>query len=180
VKALNHEKEPSVKKQIFNLLSLLLVSILVGLLFGVFMLYHYGFEGDYKLENALLSPHVIQTISSPTEKSLIEFTYQDFNNKKKQTIPIQEKQYAAFYQLISSDKSVKDIPLDVQSSFNQLPLTSLSVKVNTKKQTITQEVQFLYQGDYYRIQVRDSKDSGEWIYFYHPEIYKKTYDLFRN
>lgn len=190
----NFEPNLTVGKQIRNLLFVLIAGAACAFVITFFVLYNYGPMGHYVLKNALLSPEVITTLSSSekdsktTSKLLfdkIEYSYQDYDTKKRNIVPVNRENYANFYRLVSEDKSLTEIPADVITSFNQLPIASLNVVLQSEKRSpinsdakIFQEVQFLYKGDYYRIQLRESKDQAEWIYFHHPHIYNDTLDLF--
>lgn len=179
------------KKQIRNLLMILGAGLFGGILLSLFMLYRYGPEGHYLLKNALLSPEVIAQISAPKNGKLkhfsqtnidkIEYSYQDLETKKRTVIPVDKTNYTSFYQKIADDKSLLEIPPEVMSAFTQMPESSLNLIVkdssNDSSHQIFQEVQFLYKGDYYRLQLRDSKTS-HWIYFYHPHIYEEAFHQF--
>lgn len=185
------------RKQIRNLLTILVGGVLAAFLLTFFMLYSYGPEGHYLLKNALLSPDVISQISLPQKNNKsgsqgiidkIEFSNQDIETKKRTTIPIDKKTYTKFYNMIADDKSLLDIPADLTAGFNQMPASSLIVRVHdtskatslenlTNESQIFQEIQFMYKGDYYRLHLREATGSN-WIYFYHPHIYEDTLTLF--
>lgn len=194
--AVNFEPNLTVGKQIRNLLFVLIAGAACAFAITFFVLYNYGPMGHYVLKNALLSPEVISALSfnekdgktgvnSKWMFDKIEYSYQDYDTKKRNTIPVNHEAYTNFYRLVAEEKSLTDVPADVITSFNQLPIASLNVILQSEKKLpissdakIFQEVQFLYKGDYYRIQLRESKDQAEWIYFYHPHIYNDTFDLF--
>lgn len=185
---MNYNPPISVKKQIRNLLFVLLGGAIFAFLGIFFFIHQYGPLGNYSLKNALLSPEVISTLS--TAKSgkntltfdKIVYSYQDYETKQKTIVPVDKEKYSKLYKLISDDNSLQEIPPDIASSFNQMPLASLHIVLQDDKyhseKKITQEVQFLYKGDYYRLQLRESKEQGLWIYFYHPNIYNDTFHLF--
>lgn len=141
----------------------------------------------------MLSPEVISQMSRDANKTAgyparvflnkIEFSYQDAETKKRSVHSIDGKIYSKFYSLISGDKSITDIPINLASSFNEMPASSLVITIqdmnknNPNKVDLFQEVQFLYKGDYYRVELRESSGAN-WIYFYHPQIYDKVLHLF--
>lgn len=179
------------KKQITNLLIILFAGLGGAILLTFFLLYNYGPEGHYLLKNALLSPDVISQMSdvkdnqsaSRTVFDKIEFSYQDIETKKRTVIPVDKKTYSKFYSMISKDKSLLDVPVDITAAFNEMPASFLVIttesfnKNDSHKSQIFQEVQLLYKGDYYRLQLREST-STNWIYFYHPHIYDNAFLLF--
>lgn len=171
-------------KQIRNLLVILSGGAACAILLTLFLLYNYSPEGHYLIKNALLSPDVIAQISLDKKKGKqeavfdkIEYSYQDIETKKRTAVPIDKATYAKFYNMISNDKSLLDIPADIAAAFNQMPVSSLTIHDNAQQIQIFQEVQFLYKGDYYRLQLRESAASN-WIYFYHPHIYEDAFNLF--
>ncbi len=180
------------KKQITNLLIILFAGFSCAILLTLFFLYNYGSEGHYLLKNTLLSPEVLSQISLDTKNgqhashaylNKIEFSQQDIETKKRTTRAVNKKTYSKFYDMISSDKSLIDIPIDLMAAFNSMPVSSLVIMIQDlnknvlEKNQLFQEVQFLYKGDYYRLELRDSSATN-WIYFYHPHIYDDALLLF--
>lgn len=182
---MSFNQTPSVRKQIRNLLFVLFAGVAFALMAILFALYNYNPVGNYYVKNSLISPEVISTLSRMGEKDRqsklffekIEYAHQDFESKKWTTMPLDPATYSRFYQTISDDKSMDQVPDEVKASFNELPLSTLTITLDGAEK-ILQEVQFLYKGDFYRIQIRESKNQAEWIYFYHPHIYNKAYSLF--
>lgn len=181
----------SPQKQIKNLLFVLCAGIACAILLTLFMLYNYGPQGHYLLKNTLLAPETITQISpsktrpngtQQTTFDKIEFSYQDSETHKRVTVPVNSKSYNQFYQMIANDKSLLDIPPEVTADFNQMPPASLviSIQKNDKNEgnqkNTFQEVQLLYKGDYYRLQLRES-GMANWIYFYHPHIYDDAFTV---
>lgn len=183
------------RKQIRNLLFILFSGIACAILLTMFMLYNYGPAGHYVLGNTLLSPEVInqmtqedandkKSVHKQTFMDHLEFSHQDIDSKKMMTYPIDEQTYAKFYQMVIHDKSLDEIPTSLSASFNQMPSSTLTIRIQKRKvlessneKQIFQEVQFLYKGDYYRLQLRDTSGS-QWVYFYHPHIYEDVFILF--
>lgn len=191
---LGFDPQMTPRKQIRNLMMILVSGIACAFLLTLFMLYSYGPEGHYLLKNALLSPDVLSQLSlheknsklgSPLQGVIdkIEFSNQDVETKKRTSLPVDQKTYAKFYNMIVDDKSLLDIPAEITAGFNQMPASSLVVMIHENNKTannpnqVFQEIQFLYKGDYYRLQLRESSESN-WIYFYHPHIYDDTLTLF--
>lgn len=181
-------------KQIRNLLGILFAGVACAILLTFFMLYNYGPEGYYLLKNVLLSPEVISQISLdekntksgaviPAVFDKIEFSYQDVETKKRTTVPVGKKTYAKFYNIVADDKSLLEIPAEITAAFNQMPASALVLiieanpKIASSQKQISQEIQFLYKGDYYRLQLREATGTN-WIYFYRPHIYDDAFTLF--
>jgi hypothetical protein len=185
---LSFEPQLTPKKQIRNLIMILSAAVVCAALLTMGMLYTYGPEAHYYIKNALLSPDVIAKISlnekngktshKPTIDK-IEFSYQDPETKKRINIPLDSKTYNRFYSTIEGDKNISEVPDPISAAFNQLPAAALILNFQDSEKTLQvfQEVQFLFKGDYYRLQLREASGT-RWIYFYHPHIYDDAFRLF--
>lgn len=187
--SLSFDPELTPKKQIRNLLFLLLSAIACAFLLTFFFLYNYNPEKHYLLKNALVSPEVISQMSASGENQKskmtpstilekIEFSYPNIEEKKRIALAVNKQTYSKFYQMIKDDKSALEISDAISAAFNEMPAASLTLMVSSPSQhnQLFQEVQFLYKGDYYRIKLRQSETS-DWVYFYHPHIYNDVYTL---
>lgn len=181
------------RKDIFSLLALMGTAILVAILLSVVIVMLYGPTGRYSVNTALLAPELIPTLSyNDTNNKTggssrfvfdsIEFTFPDASLKQ-QNLQIDPNQYSRFYQLIASDKSLLDPPPEVISLFTHDPLASIAIKVRTESHAKWQDETKLFQqidivNDYFRVSLHEEVLTGNWVYFYHPQIYQKTLNLF--
>lgn len=166
------------------------------LLSGV-LAYHYGPSGRYLAHNTLLAPNLITKLdyndtnpktggSSRFVFEDILFSFYDSAAKQKRVLHISPEQYAQFYKLITNDKSLENAPQDVITSFYTEKIASLIIKVRTEShaawqdETKTfQQVDFVPEGDLYRIELHEEKSAPDfWVYFNHPDIYRKVLNTF--
>lgn len=176
-----------------NLLFVIGSAIVVALLGASFMLYYYGPTGSYFAQNVLLSPFYTSTFSfddtNPKTGRLekfvfdgIEFSYFDGNKKQEIRVPISHEAYEQFYNNVASERSIQDVADEVRIQFAH-HAASLSFKVRpehgSESSKVFLEVNFVREGDYYRVQLRDAiGTTGTWAYFYHPQVYKEAMQLF--
>jgi hypothetical protein len=184
---LSFDPGTSPKKQIGNLLATLFSGVVCAFLVALAMLYFYSPNGNYLAQNALLAPDVIEQLNpkNATGKNKsplferFEYSYQDYETKKRTLVPIDKEQYAKFYSTVFNDKSLDEVPPNAAADFDHMPAANLDLITTVDKNAqIFQTIQFLYRGNYYRIQLRESSPSGNWIYFQHPDIYNDTFNLF--
>lgn len=186
------KESPSQKRQIRNLLFVLMFGIAAALMLSLFLVINYGPSGRYLVKNVLLSPDLVSTLaytdnnrktggSSRYVFDGIEFTYHTPAENKLQTLYIDPHTYEKFYRMISSDKSLAEVP----PQFNQSKTAALLIKARTESHAewqdetkIFQEVRFFPDQDYYQIQLRDHAMADPWVYYYHPQIYQKALNIF--
>lgn len=186
---------PTAKRQIRNLLGVLFAGVFAAVVFALFMLHNYNPTGRYLLKNVLLSPQMTSLLAyddiNPKTGSQTRFVFDQiefaiWNSDKKdwKKIRVNTEQYKQFYESIQDDTSILDVKDDVVNLFyksNPLILT-LSVKSEsggdmTKATKTFQTVQFVNEGDYYRVELREQGNTEGWAYFYHPGIYAETSKL---
>ena len=180
-------------KEIRNLLLVIGSGIIGAVAVALMMLYYYNPSGSYLAGNVLLSPESTKVIkfqdTHPTTGSpakfifdQIEFSYYDSQLKQWKKLNVEMDQYAKFYQLIGNERSL-EVPDEIKRLFNQPSPSVLSLKIRTEatSQSISKpfiEVNFVNEGDYYRIELHEEGSSGSWAYFYHPGIYNKVLEMF--
>lgn len=189
-------RAPSPKRQVRNLLSVLSFSILSAFLIAGLLLYAYGPSGRYLVKQALLSPDLMTSLNFNDSNHKtggmsrfvfdgIELSLYDSQTKKMQNKPISLDGYKKFYELVANEKSLKSPPEEVESSFRKMPIASLLINIRTDSHAawqdetkIFQEINFLVEGDYFRIELREEQNSGgNWAYYYYPGIYQKALNL---
>lgn len=184
------------KKQIEKLLGVLGAGLVAGILIALTMLYYYNPNGSYVAQNVLLDPENAYSLRfiepGPKGKSEgkyvfegIYFNYQDPATKQLKSIRVKKEGYAAFYNLISNEKSIAEPSIEVQRLFNQVNPAALLLKVRSVGddsakgvETVFARVDFAESGEYYRIQLRQAAPGAEWIYFRHPKILQEAFDIF--
>ena len=179
-------------KQIRNLLLVLGSGIGCAILLALLFLYYYNPSGTYLARNVLLSPESAAAISfnQLNRKSGgvsrfvfddVEFTFFNKVQKSLKTVHVDLNQYNQFYQMVGSLRSVE--PTDeILSSFSKPNGSTLALKIRPENnQTAAKTfiaVNFVNEGDYFRIELHEQSSTGNWAYFYYPGIYQKVIDLF--
>lgn len=183
------------KRAIKNILMLLVSAIFCGGLLTGFFLYFYGPGGHYLMGNILLNPSIIEKINYQDKDSetglkvhfMFDRTTLSYFDPKSSAIKqkkISSEEYKSFYARVSSDKSLEVIPPQVielfqhSESFLLTTLMQVAEFSKTSKRTqVFQEVQILKE-DYYRLYLLGEGDRKEWVYFFHPGIYKQLNQVF--
>lgn len=189
------ERTTQTKRDIKNILVVLTAAILCAGLLSLVFIYYYGPSGRYVAGNVILDPSVIEQINAQDTHSKkggdlrfsfdrIEFSYYVPKHSQPQIQSVSPANYAKFYSLVSSEKSLEEIPPNIEPLFTQSRPITLSIfmrtiepsKVKSEPQ-VFQMIQFIPE-DYFRVQLRDGKDQGEWAYFNHPQLYLEVMGLF--
>lgn len=181
------------KAQIRNVLAIFISAILCAGVLAAYMIFRYGPTGRYIAGNTILSPYILDQVNYPEASTGvgkgvkyifngIEFSYYD-KAKNKQNSKVDSAVYEQFYLLIEKEKSLENIPIDIESQFNRLQPALLTVMMRsdpsqTQQSTmIFQAIEFV-ETDYFRVQLRDKESNGSWAYFYRPHIYQDVLELF--
>jgi|GEM_PF-1053688 len=189
--------DSSKKLQIRNLLGVMLSGILIACFFSSVLLYKYSPSGQYKISNVMLSPNIIESLnfndSNSKTKTIsrfvfdkIEFEYDDLQKGKLKS-EVSNDQYTIFYEEVKSDKSLKTVSDEMKNSFNKGRLAKLKILIRTESgatwqamEKSFQEIDFSPQGNYYRVQLResDSAANSNYAYFEHSSIFNDVINLF--
>ncbi len=184
--------EPSSKEQLRRLIVVLLSAVGCAFFVTGGALYLYSPSGQYVVEDALLSPEIAPTLSyNDTNVKTgsdsrfifngIQFLYPD--EKEQKRIDVSLRTYERFYEIIRHDKSLLNPEPAVLNLF-QGEMASLLIYVRTESHAEWQDetklfesVNFSHEGNHYRIKLHEEKTPLEWVYFYHPDIYKKVLSI---
>jgi hypothetical protein len=182
-------------KQVKVLLCVLGAGLAAGIIMALLMLHYYNPEGSYLAKNVLLDPENAYSLRyvEPGKKSdnryVSEgayFSYFDPELKEVQSIPIDREKYAKFYNLIANERSIIEPDSRIEGLFNDPHSAALALKIrrvgedaSKGVESIFSKIDFAYEGDYYRIQLRQSAPGAGWAYFYHPHIYREAVALFK-
>ena len=188
----------SKEKQIKALLAVLGSGIGAGFLVALFFLYFYNPGGTYQAKNVLLDPNNAFSLqfSDPELKKKSEgmyvfkgiyFSYFDSKRKQMESVEVSKEKYADFYRLVARENSLDEAEGSaIRFLFNQPYPAVLSLKVRSlvenslqRNEEVFSEIDFVNQGDYYRVRLRKSGSNVEWIYFHHPKIYQEALNLFQ-
>lgn len=187
-------RDLAAKQQIRNFLIVILSGFAAAFLISGLLLYYYSPSGQYIAKNALVDPEVAENLAfndfDPKTGALARyvfdgfiFSYYDQSSKTMKQKKIGVNLYTDFYNSISSDTSILEVPPDVTLLFNQEGFAKLIVQVRTESHEAWidntkpfQQIQ-LMANDYYRIELREDNPKGKWIYFFHPGIYAATMKL---
>lgn len=186
----------SKSKQIKILLGVLGSGLAAGILIALSMLYYYNPTGSYFAKNMLLDPEQAYTLRfvEPGAKNRSDgryifesmvFSYFDKDLKQQKTIAVSREKYVIFYNFIAHEKSVLNPTEEIERLFNSPHSASLILKVKSLGEDLSKgtemtfsETDFAGDGDYYRIQLRQSGQGSGWVYFYHPGIYQQIFKIF--
>jgi hypothetical protein len=189
-------RDYSKRKQIRNLLVVIGSGVMTGFAIVLILLYNYNPSGSYLAKNVLLSPELAQTLSFKDSNpktggtslfvfDVIEFSYYDNIKKQWKNVHVDGNQYMRFYQVINNEKSLLEVTDDVRNLFNKGNMATLLLKVRTESHAAWQatskvftEVNFVGEGDYYRVGLHEQNPSNPWAYFYHPGIYRQVLEIF--
>ncbi len=180
--------------QIRNLLLVFGSGIAAALALAFGMLYYYNPPGAYLAKNALLAPANLLSMrySEATIRGAnnlpfvfdgIDFSYFDAAKQQWQRIAVDMLKYADFYLLIDDDASLTDVSDDVKNAFNRGHAATIILKARQGEAGKVASMDFLNvdfagEGNYYRIQLREHRDSEGWAYFHHQGIYQQIQQLF--
>jgi hypothetical protein len=163
-------------------------SLLVALL-----IHQWGPSGRYIAGQTLLSPQTIEEINQRSQEDVakkkksfifdhIEFSYFDENQRTMRQQPVSIENYEKFYQMISSEKSL-DQSETLNSLFTGMHPTILTITMHaTEKNASAQSAQIFqmiqFKDNYFRVQLHEGEEKGEWAYFYYSNLYTKIFQLF--
>lgn len=181
----------TIEKQIRNLLLVIFCGVACAFFVLGILLYNYGPSGRYLAKNTLLSSEVASHLKYNEAGTRlvfdgIEFSYINSNDQR-QHLQIDLDHYRKFYDMVHQDKSIANVTEDVIALFDDKTLAHLSLKVRSDIRMASDEnrkpfqtVDFVNNGDYYRIDLREeqSLNASPWAYFQHQGIYSKVYHSF--
>lgn len=188
------KRENHKNHEIRNVLMILSTAMMGAVLLAVALIYFYGPSGRYIAGQALLDPALIKQMDAQMKHPLkgqnshfvfdhIEFSYLDAQNHQQRKRTISLEDYQKFYALIASEKSLDKVTDPIQNLFFKSVPVTLSIRMRTLENSgqttakIFQTVQFI-QEDYFRVQLHEKQEQGEWAYFYRPHIYQDVLYLF--
>lgn len=189
------ERQSQSKQDIKNIITVLITAIFCAGLLSIVFIYYYGPSGRYVAGQAILDPSVIEQINAQDIHSKkggdvrftfdrIEFSYYDPAHSQPQIKSVTPENYKKFYALVNSEKSLEEVPPNIEALFKQSRPIALTIFMHTiepsKNGTVPQVFQVIQfiQEDYFRVQLRDVKDQGEWAYFFYPQLYLEVMELF--
>lgn len=180
-------------REVRGLLTLFGLSIFAAAGLTALMVYRYGPTGNYIAGNTILAPSTLQTMNyndlNPKTNSRArysfngtEFSYFDKMEGKMRQVPVNPAAYNSFYNLVASNSSVE--PKDeIISEFHQVSPVTLTSTVRSDNAEAMQMVKIFQiiqftETDYFRVQLRGQNETGDWAYFYQPNIYNTVMRLF--
>lgn len=183
--------DQSARRQIRNLLLVLFTGAAFAFLLVGGALYMYGPTGQYLVKDALLSPEMTQGLSYDDANAKTggssRFVFKDiaftYYSGKWIKVPVSVDAYRQFYQPIAKEKSLLEVPADVEKLFVAGTPAKLSIIVTTESdaswQAATKDFQQVeFAGDYYRVLLREGNAGTHWVYFKRPGVYNEALNLF--
>ncbi len=173
----------STRKQIGKLITMLGSAIFVAFLAVTAFLYFAGASGTSRLSQILVSPDAIEKSTFTTQNegyifNKIEFELVDSGGKGWGRYAVSPESYEAFYERVSSLRSLAQIEDLLVKQFDQTPLTTLTIFVQgeSREARLFQRVEFLSSGDLFRVELKLPRIG--WAYFRSPGIYEEVVELF--
>jgi hypothetical protein len=186
--------KPSVRRQITNLVSLLIIGILSGALLTGYFLYYYNPSGRYRAGHVLLEPSLVRGLSF-TENvgergqgvhyvfDSIMFSRYDPELRRDIQHPLTLEQYATLYGWLADDISLDTVDEIAMASFDIAGAISVTLKVHPEhardslpSTSIFQAVTLAAKDDYYRIQLHTASNTS-YAYFRHPGMWQQALTL---
>ncbi len=173
------QEEKEQKKEIRQLLFLLGSSVVVALLFSIFMINFYGTTGQYTVKNILLSPEMTTKLNYLDGTSGGKFTfdritlrYFDDNDNEWRSAEVSTKEYRSIFEELGNLTSIVEPTQEVVGVFNTPKPATLTIYVkNDKTSKIFQEVVFVNEGDLFRVLLIEDQPKNQWAYFFHRKVY---------
>ncbi len=162
------------KGEASTLIFMLGSAVFVAAIVVVGLVFYFGSSGTYLLSNVLASPK-----SLAEHEVKLDFVHIDLNGKGWNRYPVSLKSYTAFYDKVSSTRSIPNVTDEMIEQFHQTQSSSLTLYV--QESGLYQQVDFL-PGDLFRLmlppKVDGSKSEEEWVYFHKGSIYTDITKLF--
>lgn len=162
------------REAIRNLLAILGGGVLCAGLLAGWMIYKYNPSGSYVARNVLLAPKMMEGLSFKEGKQKLEFEGIDYSysdGKRMQHVNLPQNLYSRFYNNVESERSLTEVPERIIAGFNSPQTGKMVLRVKSDKGSQSlQEIEFLPQGDYFRVRLRESAANERWVYYYHPQI----------
>ena len=189
-------EEQFYRKQIRGLLATLASAVGLAVIVVVVFVYYLGSPGTYRLSQVLISPQTLDEISFAdiSKKggnfvfNKIEFVRAEASGRGWGRFAVSKESYREFYRLVDKERSILNLDNETVEQFNLVFPSTLTIYVTYKEKgraqtegMIFQEVQFLDQGDVFRILMRHKPADEmveEWVYFQRPGIYQEVLALF--
>ena len=187
-------RETQRNRDIQNILTVLGAAIVCAGLLALLFIYYYGPSGRYLAGHTILDPAIIEQINyqdtHPRTGQKVhfifdhmEFSYFDPQKGQVRQEAIPAENYQKFYTLIASEKSLDEVTDKIKDFFIKTRPTVLTTSMRTMESSealttkIFQVVQFV-QEDYFRVQLHEKQEQGEWAYFYRSGLYQDVMHLF--
>jgi hypothetical protein len=183
----------SYRQHIRNVLAVIATAVTAAALLVGWMVYYYSPNSSYRLENVLLNSTILETLSytdsDPTTGQQtryrferIDLSYVDSSSGRWQRDELSIDRYAQIYALLSGDRSELDSDA-LAMQFDRSALASLTLRVRSSgersnaSQRVFQEVQFLENGDAYRVELHEDSPTLHWAYFRRPQVWSAVKDV---
>lgn len=181
--------------QLLHLALVICSAICIGLLLTVSLVYFHGPSGKYVLGNVVLAPEVLDKLNYNDKNPKtgqsdrfvfdhIEFTWYEDEVKEWKKLQVDKEKYATFYNAYRDQSSLLDPSEDILALFKGPFNASIALKVKTESSSSWQadskdfqEIQFVFQGNYFRVKLHEQNPGDHWVYFYHPHIYHDVLGL---
>lgn len=189
------------KKEIRNLLMVMVIAVLAAVGVTGWFVLHYGPSGSYRVPNVLLEPETLSELNfndvNPKTGQMDRYVFDKivyiyWNPEKRDWITqeVDVPHYAKLYQMIKGDQSLLEPSDEIRNLFIHSHPARLAIRVRTESEALWQknakdflQIEFAEESDYYGIELHQEmlkkvKKQEPWIFFYHPKISSEAKRLF--
>lgn len=164
-----------------RLIFVLLSAVIGAFLLTAFFVWNFGPSGRYAVGSVLIEPSVLSSFNyndfdpKTYEKDRFVFDkivleYPEGVEIKKKTIPIE--MYEKIYEMLKGEKSILNPGEGSLSAFRSGQLIRLILYVRTespaswqKDSKVFQEVDFVFNGNDFRVELHENNSGTHWVYF---------------
>lgn len=193
---MSNDQGGSVKSDIRRFFTVIFSGVFAAMLLSAAALWYFSPGGTYLLENILIAPAAAvkmdYTETDPATGGTGRYVFDHvqwlaYNAETKAWVlsKVDPAKYSELYRKISGETSMQVVPEHVVKLFQWRDPSILSVVVrkesgSQKAEPVQafQEVQFSFEGDYYRVDLSHGGGAMNWAYFYHPGISNYVQSLF--
>lgn len=172
---------PAAKREVRNLIILIASSLIVAFGVVVGILYYASSHGTYRANQVLVSGEKTnssnQESHTPYVYNKIEFVHADRQGKGWGRYAVSQRAYEEFYKKVRNARSLHKLSDQEVAGFEQGMPSTLTLHGQGGK--IYSQIEFLDEGDLFRVRHRTKDGSEEWVYFRLPGIRQEVDELFR-
>jgi hypothetical protein len=186
---IKNKHDPEVTLDLWNLLLILLLSLVAASSIAAYLVVHYSPSGTHLTASMLLNPEVLEKLNVPDSNisngkanrfvfSHIVFETFQAGHFKQAIVSLDD--YRLFYGKIDHDESL-DRGESLQHIFDRGALSTLTLWIKADEKGVEKSLQRLEiagDGDHYRVELLANDQKKSWAFFYHPGIKNEAEKIF--